>query len=316
MTKTPATKTPASKTLETQLEKLETISPQKLGTKKAFRWVAAAVLLLIALFNMGQISTGNVGVSTLFGVVNQTPITPGLYMAGLRRVREFTAKEVSFQMTDLKPKSRDNLTMSDLDIDIYFKTNPAAIPKLYSKYQGDIIRHADIVEKGTSDFVVGYSRVLRAAREASYAAVSTMDATTMHTKRAELAEDVQRRLQKELDASDPDSFIVTSVNIRNLTTDPAIEKAIRAKAEADQIIEQKRKEVEIAKAETEKRIVEAQSIAEANRIIGESLNGAVKEIRLAEIYRDTMTAVASKEGNVMMVPNGVNPLVNMSSGGK
>ena len=62
--------------------------------------------------------------------------------------------------------------------------------------------------------------------------------------------------------------------------------------------------------------MEAQSIAEANRIIGESLNGAVKEIRLAEIYRDTMTAVASKEGNVMMVPNGVNPLVNMSSGGK
>ncbi len=253
------------------------------------------------------------GVATLFRVVDPKPVDPGLYVAGLRRIREFTAKEVSFQMVDLKPKSRDNLTMADLDIDIYFKTNPAAIPKLYSKYQGDIIRHSDIVEKGTSDLVVGYSRVLRAAREASYAAVSTMDATTMHTKRTELAEDIQKRLQKELDVSDPDSFIITSVNIRNLTTDPAIEKAIRAKAEADQLIEHKRKEVEIAKAEAEKRIVEAQSIAEANRIIGESLNGSVKEIRLAEIQRDTMIAISSKQGNVMMIPSGTTPLLGIGN---
>lgn len=275
---------------------------------------ALSVLALVVLIsNVGSISTGNVGVATLFRVVDPKPVDPGLYVAGLRRIREFTAKEVSFQMVDLKPKSRDNLTMADLDIDIYFKTNPAAIPKLYSKYQGDIIRHSDIVEKGTSDLVVGYSRVLRAAREASYAAVSTMDATTMHTKRTELAEDIQKRLQKELDVSDPDSFIITSVNIRNLTTDPAIEKAIRAKAEADQLIEHKRKEVEIAKAEAEKRIVEAQSIAEANRIIGESLNGSVKEIRLAEIQRDTMIAISSKQGNVMMIPSGTTPLLGISN---
>lgn len=275
---------------------------------------ALSVLALVALIsNVGSISTGNVGVATLFRVVDPKPVDPGLYVAGLRRIREFTAKEVSFQMVDLKPKSRDNLTMADLDIDIYFKTNPAAIPKLYSKYQGDIIRHSDIVEKGTSDLVVGYSRVLRAAREASYAAVSTMDATTMHTKRTELAEDIQKRLQKELDVSDPDSFIITSVNIRNLTTDPAIEKAIRAKAEADQLIEHKRKEVEIAKAEAEKRIVEAQSIAEANRIIGESLSGSVKEIRLAEIQRDTMIAISSKQGNVMMIPSGTTPLLGIGN---
>lgn len=291
--------------------KTQGASPMKIKTIIISALSVLALVVLIS--NVGSISTGNVGVATLFRVVDPKPVDPGLYVAGLRRIREFTAKEVSFQMVDLKPKSRDNLTMADLDIDIYFKTNPAAIPKLYSKYQGDIIRHSDIVEKGTSDLVVGYSRVLRAAREASYAAVSTMDATTMHTKRTELAEDIQKRLQKELDVSDPDSFIITSVNIRNLTTDPAIEKAIRAKAEADQLIEHKRKEVEIAKAEAEKRIVEAQSIAEANRIIGESLNGSVKEIRLAEIQRDTMIAISSKQGNVMMIPSGTTPLLGIGN---
>ena len=71
--------------------------------------------------------------------------------------------------------------------------------------------------------------------------------------------------------------------------------------------------MEIAKAEAEKRIVEAQSIAEANRIIGESLNGSVKEIRLAEIQRDTMIAISSKQGNVMMIPSGTTPLLGIGN---
>lgn len=71
--------------------------------------------------------------------------------------------------------------------------------------------------------------------------------------------------------------------------------------------------MEIAKAEAEKRIVEAQSIAEANRIIGESLNGSVKEIRLAEIQRDTMIAISSKQGNVMMIPSGTAPLLGIGN---
>jgi regulator of protease activity HflC (stomatin/prohibitin superfamily) len=226
-------------------------------------------------------------------------------------VDEFTAKEIGFQLADMTPKSRDNLTMKDVDIDIYFKVMPAAVPGLFTKYQGDVMRHADIVRDGSKDLVIAYSRVSREAREAVYKAVAEMDATTMHTKRAELSEAVRAGLQKELDANDKGAFVVTAVNVRNLLTDPAIEAAIRQRAETDQAIERKRKEVELAKAEAERLIVEAEGQAKANQILSASLTPALKEIKLAELQRDAALAIANKAGNTVLLGGGAQPLVNV-----
>lgn len=257
-----------------------------------------------------QIDTGNVGVERTLGKVSQEALPPGVYFTLFKTVDEFTAKEVSFSLMDLTPKSRDNLTMKDVDIDIYYKTTPAAIPALYTKYQGDLVKHSQVVKDGTSDLVIAYSRVSREAREAVYKAIAQLDATTMHTKRTELAEMVRAGLQQELDANDKGAFTVTAVNVRNLLTDPAIEAAIRQRAETDQAIEKKRKEVELAKAEAERLIVEAEGQAKANKIISDSLTPSLKEIKLAELQRDTAVAIAAKSGNtVFLGGSSAQPLV-------
>lgn len=257
-----------------------------------------------------QIDTGNVGVERTLGKVSQEALPPGVYFTLFKTVDEFTAKEVSFSLNDLTPKSRDNLTMKDVDIDIYYKTTPAAIPALYTKYQGDLVKHSQVVKEGTSDLVIAYSRVSREAREAVYKAIAQLDATTMHTKRTELAEMVRAGLQKELDANDKGAFTVTAVNVRNLLTDPAIEAAIRQRAETDQAIEKKRKEVELAKAEAERLIVEAEGQAKANKIISDSLTPSLKEIKLAELQRDAAVAIAGKAGNtVFLGGSSAQPLV-------
>ncbi|WP_421883166.1 SPFH domain-containing protein [Methylibium sp.] len=269
--------------------------------------------LFVALLSAcSQIDTGNVGVERTLGKVSTEALPPGVYFTMFKTVDEFTAKEVQFGLTDLKPKSRDNLTMADVDIDIYFKTQPAAVPTLFTKYQGDVVEHRDIVgEKGSRDLVVGFSRVSREAREAVYKAVSNMDATSMHTKRTELAESVRETLQRELDNTDKGAFVVTGVNVRNLLTDPAIEAAIRQRAETDQAIEKKRKEVELAKAEAERLIVQAEGEAKANRIVSESITQALKEIRLAEIQRDTAVAIGNKAGNTVLLGGSATPLVQV-----
>ncbi len=257
-----------------------------------------------------QIDTGNVGVERTLGKVSQEALPPGVYFTLFKTVDEFTAKEVSFSLMDLTPKSRDNLTMKDVDIDIYYKTTPAAIPALYTKYQGDLVKHSQVVKDGTSDLVIAYSRVSREAREAVYKAIAQLDATTMHTKRTELAEMVRAGLQQELDANDKGAFTVTAVNVRNLLTDPAIEAAIRQRAETDQAIEKKRKEVELAKAEAERLIVEAEGQAKANKIISDSLTPSLKEIKLAELQRDAAVAIAGKAGNTVFLGNSsAQPLV-------
>ncbi len=270
------------------------------------------LLLTLAALLAGctQIDTGNVGVERTLGKVSTEALPPGIYLTVFKSVDEFTAKEISFQLADMTPKSRDNLTMKDVDIDVYFKVMPAAVPGLFTKYQGDVVRHADIVRDGSKDLVIAYSRVSREAREAVYKSIAEMDATTMHTKRAELSERVRGELQKELDATDKGAFVVTAVNVRNLLTDPAIEAAIRQRAETDQAIERKRKEVELAKAEAERLIVEAEGQARANQILSASLTPALKEIKLAELQRDAALAIASKPGNTVLMGGG-QPLVNV-----
>jgi regulator of protease activity HflC (stomatin/prohibitin superfamily) len=267
--------------------------------------------LAAALTACTQIDTGNVGVERTLGKVSPDALPPGIYFTLFKNVDEFSAKEVSFQLNDMTPKSRDNLTMKDVDIDIYFKVNPSAVPGLYTKYQGDVVRHKDVVDNGTKDLVIAYSRVSREARESVYKSIAQLDATTMHTKRSELSELVRAGLQKELDANDKGAFVVTAVNVRNILTDPAIEAAIRQRAETDQAIEKKRKEVELAKAEAERLIVEAEGQAKANQILSASLTPAIKEIKLAELQRDTALAIASKQGNTVLLGGGAQPLVNV-----
>jgi prohibitin 1 len=272
---------------------------------------ALVIISSLALGGCTQIDTGNVGVERTLGKVGKDALAPGVYSTLFKTVDEFTAKEVNFQLNDMTPKSRDNLTMKDVDIDIYFKTMPAAIPGLYTKYQGDVVQHRQIVKDGGStDLVIAYSRVSREAREAVYKAVAQLDATTMHTKRTELAELVRSGLQTELDNNDKGAFLITAVNVRNLLTDPAIEAAIRQRAETDQAIQKKLKEVDLARAEAERLVVQAEGEAKANRIISESLTPALKELRLAEIHRDAAIAIASKAGNTVLLGNAT-PLVSV-----
>ena len=268
-------------------------------------------LAALSLAACSQIDTGNVGVERTLGKVGTEALTPGVYFTLFKSVDEFTTKEVSFQLVDMTPKSRDYLTMKDVDIDVYYKTTPAAVPGLYVKYQGDVVQHNQIAQGGTKDLVVAFSRVSREAREAIYKSVAELDATTMHTKRTELSEMVRARLQEELEKNDKGAFVVTAVNVRNLLTDPAIEAAIRSRAETDQAIEKKRKEVELAKAEAERLIVQAQGEARANEIISASLTPSLKEIKLAELQRDTALALAGKPGNTVLLGGGATPLVNV-----
>lgn len=275
--------------------------------------IRTLVLVLLAwlIAACSQIDTGNVGVERTLGKVSPEALPPGVYFTMFKTVDEFTAKEVSFSLNDLTPKSRDNLTMKDVDIDIYYKITPSVIPGLFTKYQGDLVQHKRVVQDGTGDLVVAYSRVSREAREAVYKAIAQLDATTMHTKRSELAEMVRAGLQRELDANDKGAFTVTAVNVRNLLTDPAIEAAIRQRAETDQAIEKKRKEVELAKAEAERLVVQAEGEAKANRIVSESLTPALKEIKLAELQRDAAVAIAGKAGNTVLLGGGATPLVSV-----
>jgi regulator of protease activity HflC (stomatin/prohibitin superfamily) len=236
------------------------------------RIVVAVFVLAVALAAMascGTIESGNVGIRTTLGKVNPEEVEPGLYLGvpGISRVQEFSAKEIGIDLNDLTPKARDNLSLRDLDVTVYYRVVPTAVADLYIKYAA---MHG-LEEGKRSVFLPANGLLLRLARNAIYEQAARIDSLVMHTRRDELAAAVHKALQVELDANDAGLFSVTRVVIRALTTDPAIEKAIQESVAAQKQLETTKQRIAIAEAEAQVEIKKAEGIAKANQIINQSL---------------------------------------------
>lgn len=271
--------------------------------------IIALMLLALSLQACTIVNSGNVGVERSLGKVSLDELPQGQYMTVIDTIDEVTTKEVVVPLQDLTPKSRDNLTMAEVDIDVYYKTAPDKVADLYVKYQGDMVRHSDLVKNGTDDYVVASGRVTREAREAVYTAVAKFDANTMHTQRAELSEEVRSLLQKALDGSDKNAFTITAINVRSVKPDKAIERAIQAQVALDQEIMRREKQIVLAVKEAERKRVEAEGQAKANNILNSSLTGQLVQLQLAEIRRQTVVGAAGK-GNTVIVDAEAVPLIS------
>lgn len=229
----------------------------------------AVVLLLVAGFSScGTIESGNVGIRTTLGKVSADEIEPGIYLGlpGISRVQEFSAKEIGLDLNDLTPKARDNLSLRDLDVTVYYRVMPGSVADLYVKYAGQHTR-----DEGSRVYLPAYALLQRVARNAIYQQASNIDSLVMHTQREELALAVRKSLQGELDANDKGVFQITRVVIRSLTTDPAIEKAIQDSVAAQKQLETTKQRIAIAEAEAQVEVKKAEGIARANQIINQSL---------------------------------------------
>jgi len=235
------------------------------------RIVAGLVLLVVVVLaatSCGTIETGNVGVRTTLGKVNPDEVEPGIYLGlpGISQVQAFSAKEIAVELNDLTPKARDNLSLRDLDLTVYYKVAGASIADLYVKYAA---RHAKA--DGTREFLPAFLLVQAISRNVIYEESSKLDSLVMHTKRDEMAAAVKRGIQAELDLNDKGVFTITRVVVRALTTDPAIEKAIQESVAAQKQLETTRQRIQIAEAEAQVEIKKAEGIAKANQIINQSL---------------------------------------------
>ncbi len=209
-----------------------------------------------------QIDTGNIGVESTLGQVKKETMPPGVYFTMFKRVTEVSAKELRLELNDMKPQTKDKITLADLDVDIFYQIDPAKASEIMTKWPGDAVEL-----KGEDGVRLGNNYVTRQAREAIYNAISQYGSETVHTERVSIAAKVVESLQKDLDESaGKGMFFVRSANVRNLVTDPALEQAIKESANRNFQIAAKQKEVELARAEAERKRVEAQGEADAIRL--------------------------------------------------
>jgi regulator of protease activity HflC (stomatin/prohibitin superfamily) len=236
--------------------------------KRILLGIVLLVGAIALLTSCGTVESGNVGVRTTLGKVNPEEVEAGLYfgLPGISRVQEFSAKEIGLDLNDLTPKARDNLTLRDLDVTVYYRVAAGSIADLYVKYAGQHTR-----DEGSRVNLPAFALLQRLARNAIYEQASRIDSLVMHTRRDELAAAVSKALQIELDANDKGVFTITRVVIRALTTDPAIEKAIQESVAAQKQLETTKQRIAIAEAEAQVEVKKAEGIAKANQIINQSL---------------------------------------------
>lgn len=261
-----------------------------------------ALIVLPFFAACSQIDTGNVGVESTMGQFKTEELQPGIYFTLFKNVIEISGKENALSLQDLKPKSKDNLTMADFDFDVYYRIDPAMAADILMKYRGDLSE----ADKKDDAQMVGVNLITRQAREAAYQTASNILAAEMHMKRSEIAAGIQQYMQAELDKdAGKGAFTVTNVIVRNIVTDPALEAAIKEAGKVQFQIKAKEQEVALAKAEADRKRIEAQGEADAIKIKTSAISaqGGDDYVRLQ--------AIEKWDGKLPTTTGGAVPFVNV-----
>jgi regulator of protease activity HflC (stomatin/prohibitin superfamily) len=260
------------------------------------RILGGGIALFAAFIFMSSIytvETGHVAVERTLGRIDVNEVGEGIQfkMPILTQQETYVAKEINFTLEDLRPKAADNLSLKDLDVTVYYKVLPTAIAEIDIKYAGTRAR-------GDGAWYPAYGLVHQEARGAAYDAVSQIESLELHKSRDQLGRTIAEMLQNSLDQTDKGTFTITRVIIRALNTDPSIEKSIQLAVQNEKKLEAKKLEVQIAYEDAQIEIERAKGIAEANRIINQSLTPEY----LQHEINTALKAFADNSGSVVVIP--------------
>lgn len=258
-------------------------------------------LMMLAIMSMamvacGGIETGNVGVRTanFTQTVDMTEVPQGFYTSFISSVDQFSAREITVSLENMQPKARDNLSLSDLDIEIYYNVVPDKIAEVYVQYSGKSAYDSDV-----GVWYPAYTLVKSLGRSAAYTAASEFDSLELHKNRDALGSRIKEILVSSLSQRSVGVFEVTGVVVRNAKTDPSIEDAIK-------LAVTKQKELEAA--ETQVKVNTQLSLA--NNALQSSLSPSILRMRELDVMEK---AITNGSQPFVMFGGGATPLINVPS---
>ncbi len=270
------------------------------GKKKRAKLVAIiAIVILLFLVFLGSsivvIDQTEVGVVKILGKVQDKPLQPGLHVVNplITEVVRMPTYEKTMELVGeqhIKALTSEGLPVY-FDMAIQYKIIPDMAPKVYSTLKNYEVWMESRIRAHARDIVAQYK------------------AEDLYTEKRELIQaDFEKRLDEEFK---PYGILITAVLIRNIDLPESVEKAIQAKIEAKQEAERMQFIVQKEKLEALRKQVEAQGIAKANQIIGQSLRNNPEYIQW--YYLQVLDEFA-KSGNhaivIVPVPSEMYPGIN------
>ena len=236
----------------------------------------AAVLLVIVLFNsVTRVGTGHVGVLTLFGRVTGERLGEGIHLINPLK----TNNEMSIQTQTLKESanvpSSEGLMMS-LDTSLIYHLNPDRATEVFQKIGAD---YENLVVEPT-------------LRSAIREATASHSANALYTGEREMvAKQIYDQLTSELNKR---GLTVENVLLRDIQLPATLKATIEAKQQAEQEALRMSFVLQKEKQEAERKRIEAQGIADFQRIVAQGISPQLLEWKGIEATEKLATSHNAK----------------------
>ena len=252
--------------------------------------VLAVVFLLILFFaSVVSVPTGHVGVLTLFGKVTGEALGEGIHLINpLKSVLRLSIQTQSVKESANVP-SNEGLILA-LDTSLLFHLDRSKAAEVYQRVGAN---YAEKIVEPT----------LRAAIRA---ATSAHTANALYTNAREL---VQQQIQEELTAQlAPRGVIIENVLLRDVQLPAMLKTSIEAKQQAEQDALRMNFILQKEKQEAERKRIEAQGIADFQKIVAQGISTQLLEWKGIEATEKLATSSNSKVVVVGNTKNGL-PLI-------
>jgi prohibitin 1 len=253
---------------------------------RILRWAIAILIILLLFWSTTSIPTGNVGVLTLFGRVTGETLNEGIHLINpLKAVQKLSVQTQSVKESANVP-SNEGLILA-LDTSLLFRLDKTKAAFVFQTV-GD--NYAEKIVEPT----------LRAAIRASTSAHS---ANALYTNAREL---VQQQIQDELTAQlSPRGVIVENVLLRDVQLPAMLKGSIEAKQQAEQDALRMSFILQKEKQEAERKRIEAQGIADFQRIVAQGISTQLLEWKGIEA---TEKLALSTNAKIVIIGNPKNGL--------
>jgi regulator of protease activity HflC (stomatin/prohibitin superfamily) len=271
--------------------------------KKSVR-LAGISLLILGVFTscVKQIDTGYVGVQSLFGKIQSTVLNSGLNIINpVVDVKDVDVRTQNYTMSGIHDEgersgddairvlTRDGLEVT-IDLSVLYRVNAGNAPKLIQmvgvEFKDKIIR--PVTRTKIRDNAVYY------------------DAVELYsTKRDEF----QTRIFKGIDDEfNKRGLILENLLVRNISLPQTVKLTIESKINAEQDAQKMQFVLQKEKQEAERKRVEAQGIADYQRIISEGLTE--KQLRYEQIKAYKEIASSTNTKVIIMPDKGSNVILD------
>lgn len=259
------------------------------------RYTGLALVIMGFLFGfMVQIDPGEVGVKKLFGKVQSGVLREGLNIINpLLEVERFDIRTQNYTMSSargegekmgdnvLRVLSADGLEV-EIDMTILFRLIPESAPVLLQT-----------VGRGYRDVIV---RPITRTKVRDFAAY--YDAVSLYSvKRDEFQQRLFSAIEKEFKDR---GLVLEQVLIRNINLPESVKMAIEAKINAEQESQKMRFVLDKEKQEAERKRVEAQGIADYQRILTASLTDKLLQYEQIKAQKE----LAGSQNAKIVIMNG------------